>query len=361
MTRPDTGAASSKGVNVPGPGTRPQFIFACCDQGTEALSAFFADPSVLADLKELHAGLAIPIDDLNPDRAELVHRLNETGLPAIAWIVLPGEQGHYVNASNAPQTERRFAEFEKWSRENSLHWNAVGLDIEPDFTEFQWPKWRLAWTLLRRAFETERVRGPRQAYASLIHQMQEHGYRVQTYQFIFLADERKAHSTMLERLFGLVDVRGDEEVFMTYSNFNHQAGAAMVWSYGQETQALAVGSTLGSGNAAIDAKYGPLNWEEFSRDTIVASHFSRQVGVYSLEGCVRQGFLPRLKAMDWNQGVEIPAAALRRMHRFRATVQGVLWTVSHLLYFATICLIALIWLVLRRILRKRASQATGKA
>ncbi|MGC1902390.1 MAG: hypothetical protein WA715_01070 [Candidatus Acidiferrum sp.] len=359
MLRLDVNSESSKGVYVPGPGMRPQLMFACCNQGKEALSALLADPSVFADLKELHAGLAIPIDELSPDRAQLVHRLNEAGIPASAWIVLPGEQGYYVNASNAPQTARWFAEFEKWSRENNLHWNAVGLDIEPDFREFQWSKWRLAWTLLRRGFDSERVNGPRQAYAALIHEMQVRGYRVQTCQFIFLADERKVHSTILERLFGLVDVRGDEEVLMTYTTFNHKAGAAMVWSYGQDTQALVVGSTLGSGNAAIDAKYGPLNWEEFSRDTIVASHFSREVGVYSLEGCVRQGFLLRLKTKDWNQGVEIPAAALARMHRFRAVVQGILWTASHLLYFATAFLIVVIWLVLLRIRRKHAARGTS--
>ena len=357
ITVPYLGASSSssKGIYVPGPGTRPQLIFACCDQGKEALSSLFADPTVFADLKELHAGLAVPIYDLSPDRAQLIHRLNETGLPAIAG------PGFYVNASNALQTERWFAEFEKWSKENNLHWNSVVLDIEPDFREFKWSKWRLAWTLLRRAFDRERVSGPRQSYTALIHEMQAHGYRVQTVQFVFLADERKAHSTMLERLFGLVDVRGDEEVLMTYSSFNHKAGAAMVWSYGQDTRSLAVGSTLGSGNAAIDAKYGPLTWEEFSRDTIVASHFSRQVAVFNLKGCERQGFLPRLKAMDWNQGVEIPAAALARMRRFRAVVQGILWTVSHLLYFAAAFLILVIWLVRRRIRRKHGPLTTRQA
>ena len=73
-----TSSVSSQGIYVPGPGTRPQFIFACCDQGKEALR--FADPTVFADLKELHAGLAVPIDDLSPDRAQLIHRLNEAGL-----------------------------------------------------------------------------------------------------------------------------------------------------------------------------------------------------------------------------------------------------------------------------------------
>jgi hypothetical protein len=357
----DAGPASGKGAYVPGPGTRPQLMFACCDQGKQALTSMFGDPTVFADLKELHAGLAIPIDDLSPDRAQLIHMLNEAGLPAVAWMVLPSDQGYYVNASNAPQTARRFAEFEKWSKENNLQWNAIGLDIEPDLKEFRWTKWRLAWTLLQRGFDEARVRGSRQAYGDLIHEMQALGYRVQTYQLIFLADERKVHSTMLERLFGLVDVRGDEEVLMAYSNFNHKVGASMVWSYGHDTQVLAVGSTLSAGNAAMDAKYGPLNWEEFSRDLIVASYFSRKVGVYSLEGCVRQGFLPRLKAMDWNRGVEIPAAALGKMRGFRAVVQGTLWTASHLLYFATVFLIAVIWLVRRRIRHKHAPPATREA
>lgn len=332
-----------KSVYVPGPGTRPQLMFACCDQGKDALNALFADPTVFADLEQLHAGLVVPINDLSPDRARVIRQLNEVGLPVIAWIVLPGDEGYYSNANNAPQTAHWVAEIEQWSQVNNLRWNAVGLDFEPDFRELQWPRWRLAWTLLRRCFE--KPAGPRQTYVALIREMQAHGYRVQTYQLIFLADERRAHSTVLERLFGLVDVRGDEEVLMTYSSFNHKVGAAMVWSYGQETQALAVGSTLGSGNAALDAKYGPLSWEEFSHDTIVASHFSPQVGVYSLEGCLRQGFLPRLKVMDWNQGVEIPPAMLTRMDKFRAVVQGMLWTASYLPYFVTIFAIVLVWLV----------------
>ena len=336
-------------------------MFACCDQGAQALSSMFADPSVFSDLQELHAGLAIPIDVLSPDRAQLVHRLNQVGLPAVAWMVLPATQGYYVNASNASQTAHWFAEFEEWSRENNLHWSAIGLDIEPDFNEFHLPMRLLAWTLLQRSFDGERVRRPRQAYGDLIREMQAHGYRVQTYQLIFLADERQVHSTVLERLFGLVDVHSDEEVMMAYSNFNHKVGAAMVWSYGHDTQALAVGSTLSSGNGAMDAKYGPLNWDEFSRDTIVASHFSREVGVYSLEGCVRQGFLPRLKAIDWNQGVEIPAVALARMHSFRAGVQAILWTASHLLYLATGFLITVIWLVRRWVRRKRDASASRKA
>jgi hypothetical protein len=336
---------SRNDIYVSGPRTLPQLMFACCNQAIMDVNTLFADSAVLANLKTLHAGLVVALEDLSPARAQLVRRFNQAGIPVIAWLTLPPEQGYFVNASNAPQAAARFAQFDNWTRENDLHWQAVGLDIEPNFGEFHWPKWRLAWTLLRRAFDGQRVWRSRRDYGALIHEMQAHRYRVQTYQLIFLADERKVHSTMLERLFGLVDVRGDEEVLMTYTSFNHKVGEAMVWSYGRETQTLAVGSTQGSGNVQTDAKskFRPLNWEEFSRAVIVASHFSRTVGVYDLEGCVQQGFLPRLVAMDWNQGVTIPSAAVSRIRRFRFVVQTVLWTASHALYFATIFLIAIAW------------------
>jgi hypothetical protein len=100
----------------------------------------------------------------------------------------------------------------------------------------------------------------------LIGRIQRDGYPVETYQFPFLADERKVHSTLLERLTGIVDLRGDREVFMTYSSFNHPVDSALIWEYGPEAQLLAVGSTAGD----PDPKFGPLNWDEFSRDLIVA-------------------------------------------------------------------------------------------
>jgi uncharacterized membrane-anchored protein len=40
-------------------------------------------------------------------------------------------------------------------------------------------------------------------------------------------------------------------------------------------------------------------------------------------------------------------------------VQGILWTASHLLYFATVFLIVVIWLVLLRIRRKHAARGTS--
>src|SRR6185369_4136728 len=114
--------------------TRPQLIFAC-DRQTKELEALIT-PELISDLKELNAGIALSTEEFSPERAQVVRRLNAAGIPMTAWIALPKDQGYYVNASTAPQTAARFEEFDKWTKENGLQWEAVGLDIEPTLNEY---------------------------------------------------------------------------------------------------------------------------------------------------------------------------------------------------------------------------------
>jgi len=346
-----------------GAGGRPQLIFACDRQAAD-LEALFT-PELISDLREINAGVALSTEDLSPARAQVVRQLNAAGIPMTAWIALPREQGYYVNVSNAPQTAARFADFDKWTTDNGLRWEAVGLDIEPMLNEHGALTGHMGQLLSlagRRAFDAERVRRANEAYAALIRQMQARGYKVQTYQLTFIADERKAHTTLLERIFGLVDVRGDQEVLMLYTSFTLQFGAALIWEYGPEAQTVAVGSTAASGDPVADAKYPPSTWEEFSRDLLVAHHFSPMIGVYSLEGCVRQGFMPRLKSFDWSQPVVISAESVTQTAQFRKGVHAALWVGSHLLYFVAAFLLVVVWLVrviLRQRRRKRAATLAG--
>ena len=333
-------------IRIQGDGSRPKLIFAC-DRPTNELAKLFT-PQLISDLKEINAGIALSTEDFSPARAQVVRQLNAAGIPMTAWIVLPQDQGYYVNASNAPQTTERFAEFDKWTLDNGLRWEAVGLDIEPNFSEFSdihGHKLRLAWTILKRAFNSKRVQRANEAYTTLIGKIRSRGYSVQTYQLEFIVDERKAHSTLLERILGVVDVRGDDEILMLYSSFNHKIEAAVISQFGPDAQTVAVGSTAPTGDTAMDKKFPPLNWEEFSRDLIVARHFSPVVGVYSLEGCVHQGFISRLKTMDWSQTVVIPAAAAIDAARFARAVQSALWIGSHLLYFIVFFLLIIAWFV----------------
>lgn len=349
------------GQTVPGairiagnPAAHPQLAFAC-ELATDQLQSLFSRQDVIGDLRQLHAAVSLALADLSPGRADVVHRLNQAGVPVTAWLALPKEQGYYVNAANAPQAAARFAAFEKWTGDYGLRWDRIGLDIEPNLQEFGGLSWgnagRLIAAVARRCIDAGGVNRARNSYGSLIRRIEADGYPVETYQFPFVADGRKVHSTLLERLFGIVDVRGGREVFMTYTSFNHAIDSALVWEYGPEAQILAVGST--AGDAEPGARFGPLTWDEFSHDVLVASHFSAVVGVYSLEGCVHQGFLPRLKTMDWGQSVTIPAEAARKVIQLRARIQAALWTGSHLPYFATAILLVDLWLIWRRRSGKR--------
>lgn len=340
------------GVRVQGPGVEPQLMFACCDQGDTQMQSLLSDPQVIADLKDLHAGLAVAVPDFSPERADMVRRLNQAGIPAVAWLMLSQEQGFYFNADNAPQAAARFAAFDAWSCEQGLRWQGVGLDIEPNFAELtalEVNKWRLVSTLLGHAMNGQRVHHARQAYSKLIGNIRARGYFIQTYQMPFLPIERKARSSLPDRLLGTVDVRGDQEVLMLYTSFARSAGAAIIWTLGPDAQAISIGVTDG-GPGATPA---PLNWDEFSRDLIVANHFSHFVGVYNLEGCVHQGFLSRLKSMDWGQSVFISADALRRANRLHRVLMLVMWTTSHLLYIAIVLLVALVALAWRRFIRRK--------
>ncbi len=175
------------------------------------------------------------------------------------------------------------------------------------------------------------------------------GYSVQTYQLPLIVTECKFRTTLSERILGIVDVRGDVEVLMLYTSFTPALDSALIWKLGPGAQGIAVGST------ASDPAVAPLNWEQFSRDLIVASHFTRLVGVYNLEGCVHQGFLSRLKELDWNQSVTIPGPAIKNASRVAMVFQTALWTASYLVYFAVAILLAISYLIGRRYRRNKSS------
>jgi hypothetical protein len=330
-------------VRVTAPAEHPQLNFAC-QMETAALQSLFSDPDVIRDLRQLNAGVTLSLIDLSPGRAQVVRQLNSAGIPVTAWLALPGQQGYYLNASNAAQAEVRFTEFRKWTIDSGLRWSGIGLDIEPNLQEFT-SIGRAASAALKRLVDPNTVTRARIAYRAFIARIEAAGYRVETYQFPFIADEREVHSTLLERLFGIVDVRGDGEVLMLYSSFNRTADSALIWQYGPSAQRIVVGITAGDPQPGV--RRGTLSWEELSHDVIVASHFSPVVGIYNLEGCVRRGLLAQLIALDWNQPVIISADQNRQVIRLRARVQAALWTLSRLPYFALAMLLADAWFLLR--------------
>ena len=347
---------NSTGIRVQGPGVPTQLAFACCEHGIKQMQGLFAQPGLLGLLKSLHATVAIATTDFSSQRADAVRLLNQQGVPVAAWVILPKEQGYYLTADNAPQAAARIADFERWTTSYGLRWAAVGLDIEPDFAalvQLRRHRWRLVSTLLARSVNIGRIRRAGKAYAALIDQVRARGYPVQIYQMPYIPAERKVHSSLPDRLLGTVDVSADQNYLMLYTSNARPIGAGMIWSLGPRAWGIAIGSTDGDGDAGTGK--GPLDWNEFSQDLIVASHFTRHIGVYDLEGCVRQGFLPHLVAMDWHQSVVIPGESVQRAARFGLISRSILWIASNVVYLISIAFLYVAWLIWHRRAQRKST------
>jgi hypothetical protein len=299
------------------------------------MKALFADHDVVAALHDLRAQVVVAIADFSPERAQVVRFLSQQQIPVIAGVTLQTKDGPYFNADDVAEAPGQIAAFEKWTRENGLRWEAVGLDIEPNFGKLAALKndrWRLITTLLRDSLDGKRIERAQEAYSALIRQIQSQGYPVETYTMPYGPVERNLHTTILDRLLGTVDVRGNENDVMIYTSYARPVGSAIILDLGPYAQGIIVGVTDGLPPAG--SGFGPLDWDEFSGDLIVASHFAHHIGVYNLEGCVRQRFLPRLETMDWGRSVVIPAASVSRAKRHVMALSIALWIGSNLLYLA---------------------------
>src|SRR5215467_5058925 len=276
--------------------SRPKLKFAC-ELDTASLAAMFTDSSVMSDLSDLGAGVSLAILDMTPQRAFVVRRLNQANIPDTAWLLLPKDQGYFFNTENAAAASSRFDAFEAWSGRYRLQWDGIGLDIEPDFEELQrlahGGLWQLVPALVQRAFDHQRIRKASQDYKQLFARIHAHGYPVEVYQMFFMADEREACSTLLERLLGVVDVSGDRQCLMLYTSFHHSWRDSVIWAYGAEAGAIVIGST--GGDSKLDEGFAPLNWDEFLRDLRAARSWTNEIGVYRPEGSSRNA------SLSWKQ------------------------------------------------------------
>jgi hypothetical protein len=324
---------------------QPRLTF-FCELETSELISLFDDRAVVESLSALKARVGLGILDLAADRASVVRRLNKAKIPVVAWLLLPMEQGYWFNAGNALQATARYYAFKAWTEEHGLHWAGIGLDIEPDIREverFVTDRPRLLLTLLRRVFNGERVRTAQAAYGALVSKMQLDGYQVDSYHVPLIVDERKAGSTLLHRVLGLVDVPSDREVLMPYTSFLRPHGPGILWSYASDAQSLGVGSTGGGVEVAGLSDVRPLNWDELTRDLRLARRWSDDIHIFSLEGCVRQDFLQRMTEFDWDGPVELPYESARKIDGLRKALRMLLWASAHPVLIL-LGLVGLVWL-----------------
>ncbi len=305
---------------------KPDLTF-FCELTPQPLWDLFADPVVIPTLQKMGAAVSLGLLDFSPERAEVVKLLNQSGIPVTGWMLLPKEQGYWLNLDNAPQAFARYTEFKVWSQQNGLEWQAVGLDIEPDINMLQ----RVAedrtkiLQILKKAFSDSQLKRSKQIYEILVKRMRQDGYLVESYQFPFIMDERKARSTLLQRTTGILDLPVDREVLMLYSSFTRSLYPGLLWTYGKEAQAIGLGSTGGGVemDGLVDIK--PLSWDELYRDVIIAAQCTQDLYIFSLEGCVQQGYLSNIAEIPWEEKNFQPIQGDQRIRAARSAARGLLW------------------------------------
>jgi hypothetical protein len=308
---------------------RPRLTFAC-ELDPARLSTVFADRTVFDDLRALNARVALMLSDFSAERATVVRHLNEVGIPVVGIPLLPLEEGYYFTADNASRAAARYEEWAAWTQEHGLAWDGVGLDVEPDariYQQIMEGPWGLVPILLPRVLDRQRPGRARREYMALVDRIRADGWTVENYQFPLIADERWAGSTILQRL-ALVDVRTDREVWMLYSSFMRGVGPGLIWSYGPEASAIGVGTTGGGPDISGSPQMPTLRWDELARDLLLARHWCDDILIHSLEGCISQGFLPRLQSFDWEAAVAAPNGT-RLAGILRSALRGSLWASAH--------------------------------
>lgn len=301
---------------------KPELTFFCELEGKQ-LKKLFEDRFVLDDLMILRAGVSLGIIDFSKERTQVVQTLSRLGIPVSAWLLLPRDDGYWFNLDNYPQAIARYEEFKKWSQENKLSWHSIGLDIEPDINQIQafLRKEKASFLpMFRRLKDMNSFKSATLAYTGLVNKIHDDGYEVETYHLPIIIDDRKAKTSILKRTIGLVDIPVDREILMLYSSGIRPYGQAVLWQYAKDADAIGIGNTGGGVN--LDTSE-PLTWEEFSSDLRLAWRTGKPIYVFSLEGCIRQGFLDRLTTFDWNARIDLPRSGL--VKAARSGLHGLLW------------------------------------
>jgi hypothetical protein len=321
-----------------------------CELNASSLKILFQNEKIIQSLKKIRAGLCLGLRDLSVERAQLVKQLNDANIPVTAWILLPEKSGYWSNLDNAVETTVQYQDFKNWVMENNLTFEAVGLDIEPSITNIKAlleRKFRILGSMVLKAIQPGRYSKAISKYNNLVHQIQRDGYVLETYQLPLIVDDRIARSKVLQSLLGIVDLPAEREVLMLYSSFTRPWGPGILWSYGKDAKAIAIGST-GGGLPLPESYMVPLTWDEFELDLRNAWRWSDDLYIFSLEGCIEQDYLERLTAIEWDKPILEPNTITERVEHRRISFQAFLWSLSRFPLFVVLCLTVILLVRMHR-------------
>ena len=299
-----------------------------CELAAAPLRELLEQPGVLEGLKTQRAALSIAMLDLDEERREVLAELQAREIPYTAWVVLPQDAGYWLTADNAEHATARYHELRAWFATHGLEPICYGLDIETPIADsmdlFEHGQ-KALWALLARRRSRDALRSAARAYDALLDEIRRDGYAVESYQFPLVVDERRARSQLLQRALGYIDIKTDREVLMLYRTLlPRPLDALLVDTFGPEADAIAVGITGGGVDFVLDHTARLMSAEELLTDLRRAARYTRNLYVFSLEGCIEEGLFEILTEADLSPLPPVFGASAGRAARWalRAALAG---------------------------------------
>jgi hypothetical protein len=269
-----------------------------------------SDQAVISALATLNATVSVTIRDFSVERANYIRLLNQHNITASAWLAVDYSEGYWANINNAPQFVAAYSQFKSWTQQYGLKWDAVGLDLEVDFREVaplaQGDLTPFITAATNRLINPQQLSDAKAVYTALANQIRADGFRVESYIFPFIYDERRANSQLLELLLGLVDVTAvDNEIPLLYTS-GLPLGLGFLKSYGKGLKSVAVGTAGGDPlNATVPTQYP--DFAALDRDLRYAHQVlnSENIYIYSLPGLVFKGWLQNMVNFNWNRALTL--------------------------------------------------------
>jgi len=312
------------------------------------LVKLFQDKTIISNLQKLHAQVRMGILDLTDERAQVIRDLNKAGVPVFAWLLLPEEKGYWFNSGNGEAAIQRYQEIKKWADEHQILFSGIGLDLELDYNDaklIQSNPWKLIAKIPGRLYDKTELEKGRKDYTELIKIIKADNYKVESYYASFIKDETELNQTSIQQASKFLDIKTDKEIPMLYSSFMGNAdGLITIYGLDLKLEAVALGSTGGG----VDTTLPTLSYDQLVHDINMASKQVKEVHIFSLEGCVRKGYLSRLVDYNYDSSLVPDPSQIKAIKNLQKTVKRISTLLSYpTLLFSVILLILffIIWLL----------------
>ena len=269
------------------------------EQEGPALQALFADSTLIPTLKELGAEIRMGMLDLSPERAGVLHALNEAEIPVVAWLLLPKEQGYWFHSGNAAEAFARYYEIRDWARKEGIRFSGIGIDLELDMNDielYKTNKPKLFGKVVSRLYGRDEFLRAKEEYRRLIEAVRRDGYPIESYYVPFIRYETEHGRTALQQATGFMDLETDKDIPMLYTSFmGNPYGTLQVLAIDENLKHVAIGSTGGG----FDPTLPSMGWDDLAYDLRLAARTAGEIHIFCLEAAVEKGFLQRLKGFDF--------------------------------------------------------------